>query len=142
MNKNILYNIVFAILVLLFFLSGYLKQTWYRVFPKASEYGIEFNSERIKRGVLPIPEDWTTDDFAKYLKTWKGTKRIGIRKSKIVGVDEKGIDFEVDYISKEGQTIEMIYNYRDEKEHWQITIQKNGQTISLQKEQVDSLLAT
>jgi hypothetical protein len=117
-----------------------IKDGWFSFFPLGSEYGVAYNNERLKRGILPIPESWCTCDNAEHSKTWKPSLGEGVRKSKIVVADKEGIDSEVDYLSRDGCSIEMIYSYGEVSNPWRIALETKGKKKLITKAQADSVL--
>jgi|GEM_PF-2101687 len=140
MRKNIIS--VFALILVVFCTLFFqvIIDAWFRLFPVGNEYGVAYNDERVKRGILPIPENWSTRDYDEFSKTWKPCPGVEVRTSKIVVADENGIDSEIDYISKDEYLLEMIYNYKNASNPWRISFETNSKSRLLTKVQADSVL--
>lgn len=140
MKKNILsaLGLILVVFCVLFF--QVIKDGWFRFFPSGIEYGVSYNHERAKRGILPIPENWSTRDNDEYSKVWKPSSAGGVRNSKIVVADKNGIDSEVDYLSRDGYSMEMIYRYKEVLNPWSLTLETKGKKRFITKVQSDSVL--
>lgn len=137
-----------ALLVLLIVLAvtGGLGALYYRVFPLGGRYGKDFNSERIKRGLLPIPENWENDDYGALKKIWEPLEEEeGFRSSKVVVLEDgRSIVYEEDYIFFGDVGVQIGYSYSNEAlglNPWKVTFQDEARNHTIiSKEQLDSIL--
>ncbi|SFD14020.1 hypothetical protein SAMN05518672_101676 [Chitinophaga sp. CF118] len=136
--------------VLLLVLIGYVygNTIWYKLFPTADQYGVKFNKERIRRGILPLPGNWTTANDEKETKVWfppKSDINSIHRGMKVVGVAYDRIKYENDFILKPlPNKEELALNYRyDTTPSWTYTFSSsltNQRPNVITREQVDSIL--
>ncbi|SFD62023.1 hypothetical protein SAMN05518672_102649 [Chitinophaga sp. CF118] len=137
------------IFISLLFLLYTRKSLYYRFFPKADKYGVKYNVERKQRGILPLPINWTTRDFANETKIWfppPAEMHEGVvRSMKLVRVNNDHIQYEEDHIAKTLNsgyaTLSIGYNY-DSIQHWCYTYIAPGydKEDTLSRRDVDSIL--
>jgi len=114
--KSQIFRIIIIIILFIGALSA--QKIWFSFFAKSRMYDARYNSERIKRGILPLPEDWITYDKTKNTKAWfspnRDTSASVYRSMKMVVVKDGEVDHEYDHIvkrSEHGKNILVIYCY-------------------------------
>ena len=144
-KKDIIQIIV---LVVLFTGIFYGERIWYKVFPTANQYGTQYNKERKRLGILPLPGNWVTEDNEKETKIWfppEGDTGAVRRTMKVVGVAYDRIRYENDFIQKPlPNKEELTITYRYDTIHpWTYTVSStltNHQPFVLSKAAADSIL--
>lgn len=119
---------------------------WPKLLRNYGKYGIAFNTERAQRGILPLPEDWTTKNDTE-TKIWFPPKDEGpvSRSMKEVLVKDGKIIMEMDNIAKSvgnGYDVLSIYYYFNDNDHLKYTYKSaatNGD-VPMTKAQADSTL--
>jgi hypothetical protein len=116
-----------GILIILFGGIVFGERIWYKLFPAADQYGIQYNKERKRRGILPLPGSWTTEDNDKETKVWfpaEGDTGAVRRTMKVIGVSYDRIRFENDFIQKSlPNKEELTISYRYDTTHpWTYTV--------------------
>ncbi|SFW85007.1 hypothetical protein [Chitinophaga sancti] len=118
MKKRVI-QIVLFILLLVLVLSS--QKLWYRFFAASGQYDARYNAEREKRGILPLQEDWITNDKVRDTKAWfpqaKDTSTDVFRGMKLVVVENGKIKVEEDDILKRregGNDGLQIFSFYDE----------------------------
>jgi hypothetical protein len=123
------------------------KTIWYNVFPTADSFGIKFNKERKRLGLLPLPADWTTENGEKETKIWfppKVDTSAVHREMKVVGVEDDRIKYENDFILKplpDKEELTISYNFADKA--WVYALSSrltHEQSYPITRQQVDSIL--
>jgi len=96
-----------GVLVVLFIGICFGKTIWYTIFPTADSFGVKFNKERARLGILPLPDNWTTEQGE---VVDSGAVH---REMKVVGVENDRIKYENDFILKpEPDREELTISYR------------------------------
>lgn len=132
-------SLLLIVMLSLFFFNGGIRKAWYNLFPKGAKYGVNFNEDRLQLGVLPLPEEWSTNDNADEFKTWRPNKVEGYRTMKTVILENDKIVAEVDYLKNNVYTLQIKYSYT-ESQPWEIKLQDGQTDFSLSKPQLDSIL--
>ena len=148
MRNKILNTIALILILGLVIFNSKIQDLWYDIFPVGEQYGVKWNQERQKRGIMVIPNNWGNKDSDNYTKTWIPDTNVGLRNRKIVVIDSERNEIvsEVDYISKGDQNIEIIYSYEKEntkESPWTIYYQQTGDSIAnelIMKDQLDSMM--
>lgn len=126
------------------------KRIWYKFFPAADKYGVQFNKERQRHGVLLLPGNWTTDDDEKETKVWfppEGDTGAVRRTMKVIGVEYDRIKYENDFIMKplpDKEELTISYRYYDTSHPWTYTVSSvltQQRPYEISKVQVDSILS-
>jgi hypothetical protein len=137
-----------GIMILLFGSIGFGEKIWYKLFPVADKYGVAYNKERTKRGILLLPDSWTTEDNEKETKVWfppesdTGAVR---RRMKVIGVAYDRIKYESDFILKPlPDKEELTISYRYDTTHpWTYTVSSavsKQRPYVITRAQADSIL--
>lgn len=137
-----------GLLIVLFGGIVFGERIWYKVFPAADKYGVKYNKERARRGILLLPDNWTTEDNEKETKVWfppAGDTGVVRRTMKVVGVAYDRIKYENDFILKPlPDKEELMISYRyDTIQPWTCTVSSalTGQRpYVITRAQADSIL--
>lgn len=105
-----------------------------------TEFDAGFNTERQKRGVLPLPEHWVLKDNYPPM-VYIPADSPNLRTRKIVVVEDDEIVSEVDYLHKGNYGMEVIYHYRKYENPWEITIDNSDSSWLITKAQADSVFS-
>ena len=141
-------SVLSTIICIIFLATIYFGENiYYHFYPKGERFGVAFNDQRKKLGILPLPPNWHTD-YKDETKDWYSPVRPSqgvFRSSKLVRVEDDHIEFEEDHITNiHNQTTESLtlhYDY-DSASHWSYAYAATGlsRTFKLSSEQADSLM--
>jgi hypothetical protein len=136
-----------GVLVVLFIGICFGKTIWYTVFPTADSFGVKFNKERKRLGLLPLPDNWTTEHGEKETKVWfPPAMDTGVvyREMKVVGVGNDRIQYENDFILKpKPDKEELTISYRFSDTTWSYALSSRltqEKPYSITRRQADSIL--
>lgn len=138
-----------GIMILLFGGIVFGERIWYKLFPTADKYGVAWNKERKRRGILLLPDNWTTEDNDKETKVWfppEGDTGAVRRTMKVVTVAYDRIKYENDFIQKPlPDKEELTISYRYDTTHpWSYTMSSvlsSQRPYVISRAQADSILS-
>jgi hypothetical protein len=136
-----------GMLVVLFIGICFGKTMWYTIFPTADSFGVKFNKERTRLGILPLPGNWTTEQGEKETKVWfppvADTSAVH-REMKVVGVENDRIKYENDFILKpKPDKEELTIGYRFTDTTWNYSFSSrltHEKPYPITRQQADSIL--
>lgn len=149
--KTILYILSAALAILLYF-NG--KAYWRQLFPETTTYGVKFNRERSKRGVMMLPRSWKSYDSSATKQTWSTPNAVfnqdtAFRKTKTIHLQNSRIAWEEDQVehyfkdSSFREYVTFTYYY-DSLSPWQVFLTRTDNAsakIKIRKYDADSMMA-
>lgn len=139
---------VWTTLICMFFMAVlYFGETiYYHFYPRGERFGVAFNDERKRLGILPLPANWETE-YTTETKDWYTPARPvqGVfRSSKLVRVEDDHIEFEEDHITNihDETTESLTLHYDYDHARWTYTYAASGlsKSFHLTRPQADSLM--
>jgi hypothetical protein len=142
---SVISTVICIVLMVALYFGGSL---YHLIHPKGEAFGMAYNSERQRRGILPLPKGWT-NDYTGDTKEWYPPQRpdSGVfRSSKLVAVDDDEIQYEDDNITNKHagitEKLTMHYDFDADTHPWSFSYSASGmkQPVNFTLVQADSLL--